>query len=273
MLRCIVGVALAVLAHSATSVRAAEPNRIGTGFAVADGTWIVTANHIIAGKPCIVVGDGASARVGAGSSGQAPPIRWEAARLVAANAQQDLALLRVATARPPLSIARWDHVPTGIETYVLGYPQPAELGLSLKIARGLLNGVADRGKGLALFILDAPIQLGNSGGPVLSPDGLVVGMVRARIEPGAFGKGPDNAPQLVNFAVNASAVVKFLEDAALAPRVVSPDLAATQQPYAIYREAARSVVMVAAGAWKGQQHPVIAGQRQETPLVEACSVH
>lgn len=244
-----------------------DPNRIATGFAVADGSWIVTSRHTIQGKPCIAVSDGAVLTDQPGP----PVLRWEAAQVLASNARLDVAVLHLQTKRPPLSLALWSSVPIGLEALVVGYPQPSFLGMTAKLTAGLFSGIPELGRAFSLFQLSAPIQLGNSGGPVLSPDGLVIGLVRARAEPGAFGKAPGETPEIVNFAVNSGALFDFLVSAGVNPRQLPVATGAAERPFETFRRAQPSVLLVAAGDWRGDDHPTIAGQKLKEPLADACT--
>lgn len=246
---------------------AKDPNTIATGFAVADGSWIVTARHVVQGKPCIAIGF-AAADAG---SGAPLPTRWEAAQFLAANERLDVAVLHIESKRPPLSLALWSSVPVGLEALVVGYPQPRFLGTTVKVTEGLYSGVPEPFRSLSLFQLSAAVQLGNSGGPVLSPDGLVIGMVRARAEPGAFGKEPADVPQIVNFALNSSALFDFLISTGVNPAQMPVALGTAIRPFETLRRAQQSVLIVAAGDWRGDDHPTIAGQKVKDSLAKGCA--
>ena len=246
--------------------KAKDPNNIATGFAVADGSLIVTSRHVIQGKPCVAVADGAPQTDQPGP----PTLHWEAARVLASSTRFDVAVLQVRTKRPPLSLALWSSVPIGLEALVVGFPQPSVLGHTAKVTEGLVSGIPEGGRNLSLFQLSATIQLGNSGGPVLSLDGLVVGLVRARTEPGAFGKDPSAAPQIVNFAVNSGALYDFLVSAGVNPRQQPVIPNAALRPFEVFRRSQPSVLLVAAGDWRGDEHPTIAGQKLKEALADAC---
>jgi len=259
-------IAAAVAAAPAPLAAAKAPNNIATGFVVGDGSWLVTAAHVVASKPCIAIADGA---IENGRDAPAP-LHWEAAQLLAVNPRLDVAVLRIAAKRPPLVLADWLSVPIGLEALVVGYPQPSFLGRSIKITRGLYAGIPEIGRPFSLFQLSATIELGNSGGPVLSPDGLVIGLVRARAEPGAFGKAIENTPQIVNFALNSMAIRDFLVGAGISLGQAPVNAEATTRPFETLRRAQRSVLLIAAGDWRGEANPMIAGQRLGDSLPGSC---
>ena len=265
---CIAAVSSALAVSVALPIQgsAKEPHNIATGFAVADGSWIVTSRHVIQGKSCVAVADGAILT----DQPESPPLHWEAAQVIATNPRLDIAILHVQAKRPPLSLALWSSVPIGLEALVIGFPQPSFLGRTAKVTEGLISGIPERGRNFSLFQHSATIQPGNSGGPVLSLDGLVIGLVRARTDPGAFGKDPSAAPQIVNFAVNSGALYDFLVSAGVNPRQqpVSPD--AALRPFEVFRRSQSSVLLVAAGDWRGDEHPTIAGQKLKEAFAGAC---
>lgn len=58
--------------------------------------------------------------------------------------------------------------------------------------------------------ISAPIQPGNSGGPVLGQDGAVVGVVVSTLDAIKFANAMGELPQNVNFAVSLAAVRALL---------------------------------------------------------------
>jgi serine protease Do len=68
-----------------------------------------------------------------------------------------------------------------------------------------LAGIDDDSRYLQM---SAPVQAGNSGGPLLDQNGNLIGVVTAKLNALKFKR---DFPQNVNFAVKASIVVNFLE--------------------------------------------------------------
>ncbi len=96
----------------------------------------------------------------------------------------------------------------GEDIAVFGYPLPGSLSFEGNFTRGNVSSIKGGPTDITpsdLFQFTAPIQPGNSGGPVLDAAGNVVGVTvsRSRI-PGA---------QNVNFAVSLKAIRKFLYEA------------------------------------------------------------
>lgn len=243
-LACLWVAGLAVLPAGMPAARAqaggAEPAarapvrlRLGTGFFVTAQGHLLTADHVLRdGGRVFVKPDGAAAPL--------------PAQVLRRDAQRDLALLKVAPPAPvpALALADWRTVPMGLEAYVLGYPLPGVQGTSIKITQGIINGLAGGGRNAMLFQLSAEVQRGNSGGPVLSPDGLVTGMVFSKLDALRVLERERDLPQNVNYALNAAALAEFLQGEAVA--VAPPDLAVQRRPHEILAAARASVALVLA---------------------------
>jgi S1-C subfamily serine protease len=61
------------------------------------------------------------------------------------------------------------------------------------------------------FQIDVPVQPGNSGGPLLNEDGLVVGVVTATLNYRTAMKASGSLPQNVNYAVKSDYILTLLE--------------------------------------------------------------
>jgi len=141
----------------------------GTGFAVGHGL-VVTNAHVVAGEtdPGVVVGQ---------TTYHAVP--------VLVDPELDVAVLRTdAPLGPPLSLSS-SMVGRGTAAAVIGYPEdgpesiaPAGVAASL-VAQGrdIYNeGLVTR----SVYEIDATVLPGNSGGPLVAPDGSVIGVVFSR---------------------------------------------------------------------------------------------
>ncbi len=62
-----------------------------------------------------------------------------------------------------------------------------------------------------LIQISAPVQPGNSGGPVLDASGNVIGVVVARLDALKLAQRTGRLPQNVNFAITAGAARAFLD--------------------------------------------------------------
>ena len=147
---------------------------LGSGFAIDKLGDIVTNDHVVAGASGI--------RVGFGSGSTYP------AKVVGADPGSDLAVVHVAapsSALHPLSFDSSSGAVAGDPVYAIGNP----FGLDRTMTAGIVSATGrdiQAPNGLTIpnaIQTDAPINHGNSGGPLLDAAGHVVG-VNAQIEGG-----------------------------------------------------------------------------------------
>lgn len=204
---------------------------VGTGFVVTSVGHVVTAHHVIRDRAQVLVG----------------PIqgkRWAVAKVLHVDPARDLALLEARVAREPLAVADWSQVPVGLEAVVIGYPQPRLTGLEKKITQGIVNGEIASRSAPPSFQLSAEIHQGNSGGPVLAPDGSVIGVVQRKLNALAVAEKTRDLPQNVNYALRSDELKRFLDEAGVSVPLRAPDLAADPRPFRLYRRVESSILAV-----------------------------
>jgi S1-C subfamily serine protease len=147
---------------------------LGSGFVIDRRGDIVTNDHVVAGATGVRVGF---------SGGSSYP-----AKVVGTDASSDLAVLRVdapASALHPLGFDSSANVQVGEPVYAIGNP----FGLDRTLTAGIVSATGrdiQAPDGLTIpdsIQTDAPINHGNSGGPLLDAQGRVVG-VTAQIQGG-----------------------------------------------------------------------------------------
>jgi serine protease Do len=176
---------------SPTGESANQAQGFGTGFLVSDQGDFLTNHHVVKGCATLSI-DGMPATV------------------VATDAAFDLALLRVSPA-PSASPAQFSEKPARLnsDVTVIGYPLPDLLG-GMNVTRGSvtsLKGIA--GDGVRMQI-SAPVQPGNSGGPVVNAAGQVVGVVVSKLDAQMVADATGDIPQNINFAIRAEIAKLFL---------------------------------------------------------------
>lgn len=144
-----------------------EEDSTGTGFiATADGL-IATCAHVVERATAIEVV----------LQGRVYP-----ATVVATDAATDVALLRIAaTGLTPLSLTDSDQLQLAEGVLAVGFPLSDVLGTDVKVTTGTVAGlINDQDRGRRIQI-DAALNPGNSGGPIVNGAGQVVGIASAKL--------------------------------------------------------------------------------------------
>nr|WP_245398559.1 serine protease [Oceaniglobus trochenteri] len=169
----------------------------GTGFFV-NATDVVTAAHVIEGCSALTLADGTPLRV------------------LARAPDSDLAVLESERRSAHWLPLRADpDLRLGQGVAAVGYPFISLSGGALNLTMGnvsALSGGEDRPDWVSI---SAPVQPGNSGGPLLSTMGEVVGVVVARANDDFYLRETGTLPQNINYAVRLSRLRRFLTDNAI----------------------------------------------------------
>lgn len=174
----------------------------GSGFVVGDGRHVITNAHVVPGnygKPPYLTSRPPDPTCNQIEVGFIDTIRdeepqWYDATLVEARETLDLSLLKIS--KPPTDgfpAARldFDEPDLGSPIRVLGYP---DFALDLMVLTdGIIAGFEERDYGY-LYTITAKIGHGNSGGPVLSRTGKVLGVLTLGT-PQTFFCQPDSEEQ------------------------------------------------------------------------------
>jgi serine protease Do len=150
---------------------------LGSGFVIRADGYIVTNRHVIADARVVHV------RL---TDGRDLP-----ATIVGADALTDIALLKVAAGQlPVLRLGSSSAVSVGDPVIAIGNP----FGLGQSVSAGIVSARArtlEDDPYIDFLQTDAAINRGNSGGPLLSLDGTVVGVTSAIFSPsgGSVGLG------------------------------------------------------------------------------------
>ena len=138
----------------------------GTAFVVSADGYLLTCDHVVRGATDIKVTLG----------GETTPCD-----VVARDIAHDLAVLRVARqGLPVLPLADSEAVELAEEVRAVGFPLSDVLGSSVKVTRGSVAGIVAKRRG-KVFQIDAVVNPGNSGGPLVDGRGAVVGVVNAQL--------------------------------------------------------------------------------------------
>ena len=184
----------------------------GSGFVVNLAGEILTSHHAI--ERC----DDAGATITFGDASHDAAVQ-------AQDAANDLALLVVdsdeacawwspacsAVFDRPASFSQLPRASLGAEVAVAGYPLKGLLAPTLNVTRGNVSALTGLGNEAKWLQISAPVQRGNSGGPVLDKAGNVIGVVTAKLNAVRTAQETGDVPQNVNFALKGAVVRSFLE--------------------------------------------------------------
>ncbi|MDE6582809.1 MAG: serine protease [Duncaniella sp.] len=145
----------------------------GTGIALNDG-YVVTNYHVIESANSILI------------NGIDGDINYAVeASVVGFDKNNDLALLRITDSKfkgfgnIPYSIIP-STIEVGEDIYVLGYPMTSTMGDEIKLTTGVISSRTGFQGDVSQYQISAPIQPGNSGGPLFDKNGNIVGVVSAK---------------------------------------------------------------------------------------------
>jgi len=149
----------------------------GSGAIIDSDGYIITNAHVVTGAKRVQVVLHPDASVtGAAGSLAADAGQTVDARIVGTAGDIDLALLKVDVAGlPALPLANYDTIRQGELVFAFGSPE----GLRNSVTMGVVSSVArqpDPDSPRIYIQTDAPINRGNSGGPLVNVDGELVGL-------------------------------------------------------------------------------------------------
>jgi len=177
----------------------------GSGFVISpnpeavsdDGLqrWIVTNHHVVRAAVSAAIDPPFTHPVV--SPGPSGDFARSTSNVVAENESNDLAVLATfGWDVPHLTLGDDTVPPIGTRVFVISSPE----GLKNTLSEGLISGFRERENGKQWIQITAPISSGSSGGPVLTGDGRVIGVVVASHEEG----------QNLNFAVPVGVLRQLL---------------------------------------------------------------
>lgn len=133
-------------------------------------------------------------------------------RIVAIHPLLDLALLTSdRRSRVWLSVDRTGEGRLGQKVYALGYPYFGITTTSLNVTAGNVSATRGLADSDSEITISAPVQPGNSGGPLLDSRGAIIGIVIAKLSASAMLEAAQSLPENVNFAVRGAELIAFLD--------------------------------------------------------------
>ncbi|MAF94841.1 MAG: hypothetical protein CMM60_03695 [Rhodospirillaceae bacterium] len=181
----------------------------GTGFVISDQGHILTNFHVV--ESCNEV----RGKIGA---------ETEKLTIVASDRSNDLAVLKIGSFVGEVAKFRGDQsVRAGDSMIVVGYPLQGLLTSLPSVTTGAVTALAGIGDDIRYYQISAPVQPGNSGGPVLDYSGQVVGLVVAKLDALVVARATGDIPQNINFAIKFSVIQNFLRTHGVSYQTASSD--------------------------------------------------
>ncbi len=169
----------------------------GSGFLINSRGFVLTNHHVV--EDC-------------------PTIRLQTARgsknatVIASDKINDLAVVRADLGEmKPLPFREGRGIRPAETVLLVGFPYSGMLATSPNVSTGAVSALAGLQDDTRFLQISAPIQPGNSGGPLLDTSGGVVGVVVATMNASIILKETGSIPQNVNFAIKSAIVREFLD--------------------------------------------------------------
>jgi len=166
--------------------------RTGTGFRVDKSGSILTNNHVI--ENCSTI-----------------QVEGNIVELVSTDVNNDLALLKGEPSKFIAYFRSGKGIRLGEDITITGYPLRGVLGDGLNAITGTVSSLSGLSNNTTQFQVSAPVNSGNSGGPVFDSSGNIVGVVVSKINQ---DKGKEVLGEEVSgasFAIKSSIVRDFLD--------------------------------------------------------------
>ncbi len=166
---------LVMIQEKTLSVNGAEENGLGSGVIISDQGEILTALHVVQGATHIQVtfADGAQS----------------SAKIAFAQPENDIAVIQpdqLPTPLVPAVLGNPNAMQIGDDVYAVGNPFGLYGSISAGVISGLNRTFHAQGSNQVikgLIQVDAAVNPGNSGGPLLNRDGQVIGIVVGILNP------------------------------------------------------------------------------------------
>ena len=136
------------------------------------------------------------------------------ARCVDFDSGLDIALLKVDAEGKPLPFLQFSGrriANLGEDVYAIGYPRPTMQGTSVKVTKGVISSLRGAMDNPHRYQIDAAVQPGNSGGPLVDSAGNVMGMVVSKFKNTEAMIETGTIAQNVNYAIKNSVILAFLD--------------------------------------------------------------
>lgn len=168
----------------------------GSAFYVSDQGHIITNYHVI--EDCQEIKAHSKGKIVKTSK-------------IANDARNDLAILKVEN-KPSHVFALSAENPYPLQDIIVaGFPFGNKVSSTLKFTRGIISSIAGIGDDYSQIQIDAALQPGNSGGPIMNEYGNIIAVAVAKLSLKKILKDYGVVPENTNFGIKASAVRNIME--------------------------------------------------------------
>ncbi len=170
----------------------------GSSFAVNRNGHLVTNAHVVTSCEHVEV--------------QVPSGRMKAT-VLGTDRRNDLALIKIDYEPKRSYMLRTETPHLGEDIFLAGFPYGDSFSSSVKVTKGIVSALTGVDDNTGNFQVDAALQKGNSGGPIVDPAGYVIGIAAAKLSAEFVQSkfGTDSFPENINFGIKASVLRSFLE--------------------------------------------------------------
>ena len=170
----------------------------GSGFLVGvKGTHVLTNAHVVDGCSSLAV--------------EAIGKPAVLARLIASDVRNDLAVIQSQERASRFARFRAGGVRQGEPVVVYGFPLSGTIASTGNATIGNVSALVGLRDDPRMLQISAPVQPGNSGGPLMDQSGAIVGIVVGKLDAAKVMEVIGDIPQNVNFAIKANVAQGFLE--------------------------------------------------------------
>jgi S1-C subfamily serine protease len=185
----------------------------GTGFGITSDGLIVTNSHVINGATKISV---------RGINNDFSTSL--AAKIVIEDKNNDLAIIKIVDPKFNSLGTMPYTIPTkssdvGSQVFVLGYPLKAMMGEEIKLTNGIISSKSGYQGDVTSYQISAPLQPGNSGGPLFDDNGNLIGIVNAKLTVG----------ENVSYAIKSAYLTNLFDLLPSAPKLATVNLLARKK--------------------------------------------
>lgn len=197
----------------------------GSAFAVSPVGHLLTNNHVVKGCEQVWV--------------SAPGVPRSSGQVMVRDDRNDLAIVKAPLKTAAFATFRTTPVRAGESVVALGYPLKGLLANEVNVSTGTVSALAGLQNDTTKIQISAPIQPGNSGGPVLDSTGAIAAVVVEKLDALAVARVTGALPENISFGIRSEIATVFMRSAGIEPsmspqggaQLTAPDIAQRGKPF------------------------------------------